>query len=222
MNATSKASRQNSNDFEALKSQLTHLSLLQGAKSGEPTAWHRLMELYRPLIAGWARRHTPGEQDAEDLGQEILAEVVRYLPTFEHNGRPGAFRTWLRTLAVHATSRFSTARAKQPQGTGDSAVLVSLHELAQDDSGLSKVWDQEHDQYVVNRLLQQVALEFEPITIKAFRRQTLDNASADVVAQELNMSIGAVYTAKSRVFLQLRQLSEGLLDWNDESSQPEA
>lgn len=194
----------------------THQSILEGARSGDPLAWQRLTELYRPLIVGWARRHTLIEQDAEDLAQEILTEVVRYLPRFEHNGRVGAFRSWLRTLAVHATGHFWSARAKQPQGTGDSAMQASLNELDNSDSDLSKVWDCEHDRYVLNRLLEQVALEFEPHTLTAFRRQTLDDASAAVVAQELNMSVSAVYTAKSRVFLRLRQLSEGLLDWSGE------
>lgn len=199
---------------------LTHQSILQGARSGDPLAWRRLTELYRPFIVSWARRHTVWEQDAEDLAQEILAEVVRYLPSFEHNGRPGAFRSWLRTLAVHTTGHFWSAHDKQPRGTGDSAVQASLNELSNGDSGLSKAWDCEHDQYVLNRLLEQVALEFEPPTMTAFRRQALDDASAEVVAQELNMAVGAVYTAKSRVFKRLRQLSEGLLDWGGGSDRP--
>ncbi len=72
---------------------------------------------------------------------------------------------------------------------------------------------------MLNRLLDEVAVEFEPPTMQAFRRQALDGLAAEAVAGELNISVGAVYTAKSRVLQRLRQLSEGLLDWGGEISE---
>ena len=38
--------------------------------------------------------------DVDDLVQEVLAVVLRELPQFEHNGRTGAFRRWLRTILL--------------------------------------------------------------------------------------------------------------------------
>ncbi len=191
----------------------TRKSLLTEARAGDTRAWQRLTDLYRPLLADWARRHAPGHQDAEDLTQEILLAVVRYLPRFEHNGRRGAFRCWLRTLVVHVTHDFWSARRGEPRGTGDSAVLDCLNELEDSASEPAQAWDREHDQFVLNRLLEGVAVEFEAQSLQAFRRQALDGMTAEAVGKELGMSVGAVYTAKSRVLQRLRQLSEGLMDW---------
>lgn len=196
--------------------QETQQSLLQRAQTGDDLAWQRLVELYRPLIAGWARRCTSVHQDAEDLAQEILLQVFRYLPQFEHNGRRGAFRSWLRTIAAHMTQRFASARQSEPRGTGDTDFQLRLQQLQDPTNELAEAWDHEHDRFVLNRLLEEVAVEFEPNSMQAFRRQALDGVSAETVAGELNMLVGAVYTAKSRVLKRLRQLSEGLLDWSED------
>jgi RNA polymerase sigma-70 factor (ECF subfamily) len=193
---------------------LTRQSILQQAKTGAAPAWERLTDLYRPLIADWAKRHTTVQQDAEDLAQEILLQIARYLPNFQHNGRPGAFRAWLRTLAVHCTSEFWSTRHHQQQGTGGSAMQAILQELQDPHCALTKSWEHEHDMCVMNRLLEQVAVEFEPESMTIFRRQALDGVKAEDVAAELGVSVASAYSTKSRVLKRLRQLSDGLLDWH--------
>jgi DNA-directed RNA polymerase specialized sigma24 family protein len=39
--------------------------------------------------------------DADDLAQEVMLVIVREMPHFEHSGRKGAFRNWLRMITVH-------------------------------------------------------------------------------------------------------------------------
>jgi RNA polymerase sigma-70 factor (ECF subfamily) len=186
--------------------------LLARACEGEEDAWKLLSDLYRPLILDWLRRSGVRPEDAEDLAQEILVAVVRGLGDFAHPGRRGAFRSWLRTITVNRTRNFWKAQSGREAATGDSGVLRMLHDLEDEDSELTRVWDRQHDQYVVRCLLDVVALEFEPKTVLAFRRLTLDGASGEDVAQELATSVGAVYVAKARVLKRIRQEAEGLLD----------
>jgi RNA polymerase sigma-70 factor (ECF subfamily) len=65
---------------------------------------------------------------------------------------------------------------------------------------------------VLFRLLDMVDEEFEPPTLQAFRRLALDGISGAEAAQELGMSVAAVYRAKSRVLARIRQETEGLID----------
>ena len=80
-----------------------------------------------------------------------------------------------------------------------------------DASEASQMWNREHDEYVMKRLMDTVRGQFEPKTWLAFRRQVVDGLRADVVAAELGVSLGSVYMAKSRVLNALRRESEGLV-----------
>jgi RNA polymerase sigma-70 factor (ECF subfamily) len=190
----------------------TRQSLLVRARDGDENAWKRFADLYNPLIVGWLRRHGLEHHDAEDLAQEVLLAVVKHLPEFSHSGKRGAFRCWLRTIAVNRTRDFWKARAGRPVAAGDDGIRQMAERLADPDSDLSRQWDQEHDQYVLRCLLDLMDMEFEPATVRAFRRLALDGAPAQDVARELGMSLGAVYVAKSRVLKRIREEAEGLID----------
>jgi RNA polymerase sigma-70 factor (ECF subfamily) len=189
----------------------TRQSLLLRAQTGETGAWKDLLDLYRPLILGWLHRQGVPARDLEDLGQEVLLSVVQHLPGFQHSGQRGAFRCWLRTIVCSRTTDYwRTMDAAMP--AGGSGATAALQQIADPDSELNRRWDEEHDLYVLDCLLDLVEEEFEPITLQAFRRLALDGAGGAEVAQELGLSLAAVYKAKSRVLARIRQEAEGLID----------
>jgi RNA polymerase sigma-70 factor (ECF subfamily) len=190
----------------------TRQSLLFRAQSGEADAWKDLTDLYRPLIIGWLNRQGVPAVDLEDLTQDVLLSVVKHLGTFEHSGHRGAFRSWLRTIVCSRTSNYWRAAGASTQASGGSGARAALQQIADPDSDLNRQWDQEHDRYVIRCLLDLIEAEFEPATVRAFRRLALDGASGAEVAEELGMSVAAVYVAKSRVLQRIRQEAEGLID----------
>jgi RNA polymerase sigma-70 factor (ECF subfamily) len=190
----------------------TQTSLLLRARQGEVAAWQRIVELYQPLIRGWLARQQVRPVDAEDLTQDVLAAVVKDLSRFEHAGRPGAFRGWLRTITVNRARAFWRAGAGRAQSTGGDDFLERVAQLEDPTSELARLWDEEHDRHVLGRLLALLEQDFEPATVRAFRRLTFDAAPPQDVATELGMSVVAVYGAKARVLQRLRQEAEGLLD----------
>ena len=190
----------------------TRQSLLLRAQIGETSAWKDLTDLYRPLILGWLDRQGVPAGDLDDLSQEVLLSVVKHLPTFQHSGRRGAFRAWLRTIVCRRTADYWRAIDADTQASGGSGATAALQEIADPDSALNRQWDQEHDRYVIHCLLDLIEVEFEPATRRAFRRLALDKASGAEVAEELGMSVAAVYVAKSRVLQRIRQEAEGLID----------
>src|SRR5439155_11779360 len=107
----------------------TSASLLEQLRAAaDGPAWRRLVDIYTPLLRGWLGRYGLQPTDCEDLVQEVLAVVVRELPGFEHNQRPGAFRRWLRTILVHRVQAFWRARQTRPQATGDSDLAKMIAE----------------------------------------------------------------------------------------------
>jgi RNA polymerase sigma-70 factor (ECF subfamily) len=191
---------------------ITRQSLLIRARAGEEGAWRDLSVLYRPLIVGWLRRQSVPDGDLDDLVQEIFVAVVRGLPSFSHSGRQGAFRSWLRTIATNYSCDYWKSPAQRAAARGDAAANEAIKLLEDPDSRLSRYWDDEHDRYVLRCLLEMMELEFEPATVKAFRRVALEGASGAEAAEELGVSVGAVYAARSRVLRRLREVAEGLID----------
>jgi RNA polymerase sigma factor (sigma-70 family) len=152
------------------------------------------------------------KSDADDLIQEVLAVLMQELPQFDHNQRTGAFRNWLRKILVNRLRNLWRLRKYEPQGRGTSSLLDQLHQLQDDNSEVSRIWNADHDQHVISQLMEAVRPRFQQKTWEAFRRQLFDGQRADAVAVELNMAISSVYVARSRVLSTLRREAEGLVD----------
>jgi RNA polymerase sigma-70 factor (ECF subfamily) len=179
--------------------------LLDQARGRRAGAWDRLVALYTPLLDAWLTAAGLQPADRDDLTQRVLEILVRQLPAFEHSGRPGAFRAWLRGITVNLLREFWRARPEPGAGP-------RLEQLSDPDGGLSRLWHEQHDRHVLHALMKLVRPEFSEATWQAFRRQALDGALARVVAAELGLSVNAVLIAKSRVLARLRQEARGLVD----------
>ena len=183
----------------------TSVSLLDQARGRSAGAWDRLVALYTPLLDAWLTAAGLQPADREDLRQRVLEILVRQLPGFEHSGRPGAFRAWLRGVTVNLLHEHWRGRP----AAGAESVLA---QLADPDGGLSRLWDEQHDRHVLHSLMELVRPEFTPSTWQAFLRVALDGVPARTAAKELGLSVNAVLIAKSRVLTRLRQEARGLVD----------
>ncbi len=188
----------------------TSASLLERLRAGpNPAGWRQLVDLYAPLIRSWLGRHFLQAVDSDDLAQQVLTVVVRKLPSFQHSGRPGAFRAWLRGITVNTLRSFWRSRAQPTAAGGFDDLLDRLEDPASD---LSRLWDREHDEYVAASLLRRVQVDFTPSTWQAFLRHVLEGAPAMQVAEELGLSLNSVLLAKSRVLKRLRQELAGFVE----------
>jgi RNA polymerase sigma-70 factor (ECF subfamily) len=86
-----------------------------------------------------------------------------------------------------------------------------LDELEDETGHLSRIWDSEHDRHLARKLLELIEPRFSDKTRAAFRRLVLDGADPRQVASELDMSLNALFTAKSRVLRELRRIGKGLI-----------
>ena len=185
----------------------TSLTLLQRLQSpGDEEAWARLARLYTPLLYYWCRRAGLQEQDAADLVQEVFVLLVRKLPEFRYDPSK-RFRVWLWTITVNKwRERRRGKSAGMPQAEEDELAALPSPDHAE------AVDETEYRQYVVRRALQLMQEKFQPATWKAFWECVATDRPAAEVAAELNLSVDAVYAAKSRVLRHLRQELDGLLE----------
>jgi RNA polymerase sigma-70 factor (ECF subfamily) len=187
----------------------TSHSLLDRARDrSDAVSWRKLVDLYAPLVRSWVRPNVRQAADADDVVQEVLAQLVGELQGFSHNGRAGAFRVWLRGITVNRLRVYWRSRA--PACGGD--IVERLSQLEDPMSLLSCSWDAAHDRHVAETILDSIRLEFSTPSWLAFEATVRDNRPTAEVAAELGLTANAVLIAKSRILKRLRQKAEGLID----------
>jgi len=188
---------------------ITLLNRLRDTTGG--SAWAEFAQVYDALILNWLQQQQVQDADAEDVRQEVMATVFKEIEGFEHNGRPGAFRNWLRKITSNRLHRVWQKRDRR--GVKDAANLSQLgEELADDTSRLTLIWEKQHNRYVIRHLLGELSKRFSNNSIAAFRRITLEEESAKLVAEDLEMTLGAVRVAQHRVLKALKEIGAGLID----------
>lgn len=191
-------------------SQATRESLLirlEDERDGQ--AWADFVDLYSPVIYGFARRHGLQDADAADLVQEVLRSVARSI--LKYDRRRGRFRDWLMTVVRRRLSEHWADRQRRTTGSGDSRVQEKLERVASD-AGTERLWEQEYQQSAFRFAVARIRDGFEESTWQAFWQTTVEGKTTRQVAQSLDMSEGAVYIARSRVIsrlkLEIRALEE--------------
>jgi RNA polymerase sigma-70 factor (ECF subfamily) len=185
----------------------TPVSLLQRLRQpNQPVAWARFVELYTPVLFAWARRLGLQAQDAADLVQEVFAILVRKLPEFDYNPQQG-FRKWLHTVTRNKWRDACRRRGVLPPQAGGDA----LEDVPNSD-GPDSLAECEYRQQLVSRALELMQTDFQPATWKACWELVVNGRPAADIAQELGITVNAVYLAKGRVLHRLRTELEGLLE----------
>jgi RNA polymerase sigma-70 factor (ECF subfamily) len=189
----------------------TPLSLLDRARARDGGAWERLVGLYRPLVLFWVRRGGVAE-DAEDVCQEVFAELARSLDNFRRD-RPGdRFRGWLRVLVYRQVALYFRRNAGRPVAEGGSEALERMQGTPESPGGEEDEQEKQQTNQLTRDAVRLIRDEFEEPTWRAFWLTAIEGRAPADLEQELGMSSAAIRQAKSRVLRRLRQEMGDLLD----------
>lgn len=181
----------------------TSSSLLRRAQARDPQAWRDLAAIYAPVVYSWARQTGLQEADAADVMQETFRAVVGRLAAFHKERAGDSFRGWLWTITrnkIRDHFRDASGRPQLPgaEDLGDLASVPTQPPESTDGISATETW-------CVQQLLARAQGEFEPSTWRAFWETVVKDRRPADVAAELQLSLGAVYTAKCRVLKWLRR-----------------
>ena len=200
----------------------TRLSLLVRLRdAGDDRAWSQFVELYAPLVFGFARRHGLQDADAADLTQDVLQAVSGGIRRLDYDPRRGTFRGWLFTVVRNKLRNFLAASQRPDRGTGDTDAQHRLQELPAREDDQTAWWDQEYDRRIFAWAAEQARGAFKDSTWQAFWQTAVEGKTGPEVAKILGMTVAAVYLAKGRVMERLKQIVREALDDPDPSARPE-
>jgi RNA polymerase sigma-70 factor (ECF subfamily) len=181
---------------------ITRPSLLVRIRAAhDADAWRQFVQLYAPLVYGFARKSGLQDADAADLVQDVLHQVASAAGRLDYDPRKGSFRSWLFQVIRNRMHKFLDARQPHQLGSGDTGVQRLLEQHPADDAGSE--WDTEYDQRLFAWAVRQVQPEFEESSWQAFWQTAYEGRPPAETAAALGISVGAVYIAKSRIVARL-------------------
>jgi len=175
-------------------------------------AWAEFVELYEPLVYRLARGKGLQDADARDLTQEVFIAVAAAVSRWDPDPAKGRFRAWLSRIARNLLVNFLAAHRRRAHGSGSTSVQELLEAQPAADLGAVAEFDAEYRRQAFQWAAERVRIEFSESTWLAFWKTGVENRSIASVAEELGMSAGAVYIARSRVLARLRERVQELTD----------
>ena len=183
----------------------THVSLISRlADSQDIDAWREFHDRYAELLRVFARRRGLQASDCDDIVQEVLASLAKSLPGFEYDPGKGKFRSYLKTITLHAIFR----KSSQKSGDGQLRNIDEATRAASDDESVDSVWESEWRDYHLRQAMRVIAAEFNERDRAAFQLYAVEGRPVDEVVEQLGMSADAVYQAKSRILKRLSAVIE--------------
>jgi RNA polymerase sigma-70 factor (ECF subfamily) len=173
-------------------------------------AWAEFVGLYEPVVYRIARQRGFQDADARELTQDVLVAVASAIERWEPDPARGKFRTWLFRIARNLSINLLASRRRHAQGTGGTDFQTLLEEQEAPRGEDSDLFDQEYRRELFGRAVAQVRGQFREATWQAFWLTSVQGRDIGEVAEELGMSAGAVYIARSRVMARLREKVEEL------------
>jgi RNA polymerase sigma-70 factor (ECF subfamily) len=177
--------------------------LLRVRDPRDAAAWQTFVDVYGPLVYRHCRGRGLPHEDAENVTQEVFAQVSQSIRRFDYRPEAGRFRAWLGTVTRNEISRFRKKDARAVHGAGGAEGEQGLDSAAA--RGEDTAWAEEFNAHLLATALERCRPHFEEQTWRAFELAWLDKRPAPEVARELEVPIDRVYVAKSRVLERLEQ-----------------
>jgi RNA polymerase sigma factor (sigma-70 family) len=184
---------------------MTRPSLVLRLRDSEDSAaWAEFVDIYEPLIYRLAVNKGLQDADAQDLCQDVFRAVAAAIERWDPDPAKGRFRAWLFRISRNLVVNFLVAQRRQERGTGSTSVQEMLESQPAEDPEAAAEFAAEFKRRAFRWAADQVRNDFADSTWQAFWKTGVENHAVAAVAEELSMSLGAVYVARSRVLAKLR------------------
>ena len=179
--------------------------LLRLRNPWDEAAWREFVELYAPLVYGYARKQGLQDADAANLSQDVLGAVAGAIGRLEYDPAKGAFCNWLFTVVRRKLSNWRQAQKNRPDSNNGVGIGRLLDQFPAPQEGKA-AWEAEWEQRLFAWSCARARREVTDVTWQAFWRTAIDDQPGKQVAADLGLSVAAVYRARSRVLARLKKL----------------
>jgi RNA polymerase sigma-70 factor (ECF subfamily) len=166
----------------------------------DDATWRIFHAKYGQLLYRYARARGASEADAEDVVQEVITQFVHAMPGFRYDPSRGRFRGYLRAAVIREMARQGRRSGRQPVAMGSDLV----ESLAIDPAATDEAWRVEWWLNSLREAVDQIADEFDPVTLKAFEMHVLAAVPAAETSEKLGISRWRIYRSRRQILRRLR------------------
>ena len=183
----------------------TLLAKLTEIETGvDQSAWYRFFELYQPVMVEFARTKGAGD-DAEDVVQEVFADLAKVFQSGRYAREKGSFRAYLaKMLQNELISRFRRCNARPERGSvGVTEAEIEVEKRLQTVPSVyagpddAESWRIARRRIAVEHVLTKTALSAQSRQIYRRLMESGDNCAE--VARAMGIAAATVRQVKSRV-----------------------
>ncbi|MEZ6061710.1 MAG: sigma-70 family RNA polymerase sigma factor [Planctomycetaceae bacterium] len=178
-------------------------------------AWREFVAIYEPFVYRFARRGGLQDADARELVQNVMLSVARAVGHWSPDEARGRFRTWLFRIARNQLLDVVAKHRKQIQSRGGSNFFAAVADLSADDPTAADQLCLEHRRELFRWAAERVKSNVRETTWKAFWLTAVEDHPVEMVADQLGLTPGAIYIARSRVLAKLR---DEVQKWEDQDA----
>lgn len=175
--------------------------------------WREFYERYAVAIRRHACSSGLSETEAEDVVQETMVKLARYLPSFKYDRTVCKFRTWLNQII---NQRIFEALHRRRRGTFSEAALDEIRELLHTSEAATSdpVVQAEIDHRLLEACLARVRARVKPRQWQVFEAHALHGFSAEETARRHDTTAANVWVIRHRLIKALR------VEWQELLSKP--
>ncbi|MFH1419975.1 MAG: sigma-70 family RNA polymerase sigma factor [Planctomycetota bacterium] len=172
--------------------------LIRVRNQRDQDAWHEFDAIYRPMLRRFARVRGLDDGAADEVAQECMVAVSRYIGGFEYDPQKGRFKGWLRTLVNNRIRNMLRDRHEVQAESQD--FKRPEHQGRTPEEIFDAIWKQEH----LKQCLRFVKREVESSTFDAFVAYAMEERSIEDVCEAFKMTANQVHAIKSRMIKRIR------------------
>jgi RNA polymerase sigma-70 factor (ECF subfamily) len=189
----------------------TRATLLQRLKDWQDQAsWQDFFDIYWRLIYSVAREAGLTDPESQDVVQETMLSVAKYMPGFKYDPALGSFKAWLLNLTRwRIIDQFRKRRGLETRGPGTShstAGMATVEKVVDPATqALEKLWDSEWEHHLLGAALARLKRRLDPQKYQIFDFSVNKNWTPEKVARTFGISVDQVYLARHRVGLLVKE-----------------
>lgn len=190
----------------------TRQTFIRNLKDLKDDIWSEFYDNYSELILSFAKKRGCSSELAQDVLQETVMALFRYLPNFEYDKNKGKFRSLLFKITESKVID-AFRRSKQISYLQNSEIFSSSRNAFEDEQKhISHLWDESIDEIFLIKAMHIARGKVKPKTYKCFENVFLKGMSVKNVAEKLGISPNLVSQHKHKVFNMIVNIAKKILD----------